>query len=94
MLFRIVQEGIQNALKHSRATVLNVEILITNENLNIVIADNGIGFNTDKNAGMGLSNMAQRTELLRGTIHMDTKPDGGTSLHIIVPKQTQSNDRS
>ena len=87
ILFRILQEALQNALKHSQAQ--NIEINITDDTpeLFIKIIDDGKGFNqaTEISAGLGLKNMKHRTQLLGGIIEWGKVGNTGTSVIIKLP---------
>ncbi len=84
-LFRIVQEGIQNAIKHSRATNMLVRIIRMNRVLSLEISDDGIGFDVEakKNGtGLGLISMRERACLIGGRCRIRSSPGRGT--HIVV----------
>lgn len=86
ILFRIVQEGIQNSIKHAHPSM--IEVLVTGEgqHIIIIIGDNGTGFNpATAVSGMGLLNMKHRTTLLGGTINWNSTPGKGTTVHISLP---------
>ncbi len=69
MLFRILQEAIQNVIKHSNATRIDINIIQTKVELEATIQDNGNGFDIKKmSEGLGINNMKQRTKLLNGII--------------------------
>lgn len=89
-IYRIIQEAITNALKHSdgNKVVLNVEI--KNNKCNIIVTDNGKGFdfnnsneNDDKHFGISL--MRERVELLNGNVSIISEPERGTRIEIQVP---------
>jgi signal transduction histidine kinase len=85
-LFRIVQEALNNVVKHSEATIVSVELATTREHLFLSIADNGCGF--DKSSickGNGLNNMKERTELLNGSLVMNSMTGKGTTIEIQIP---------
>jgi signal transduction histidine kinase len=86
-LYRIVQELTANIIKHSRATEAEIQILQNEEKINIVISDNGIGFN-DKtiitNNGIGLQNVKSRIEILNGVINIDSQEQHGTTIIIEI----------
>jgi signal transduction histidine kinase len=85
ILFRIVQEAIQNSVKHSSARNLLIQMKI-NDTLVVIVADDGIGMTGEGNyKGMGLFNMKQRASLLGGSIVWNTPESGGTSILINVP---------
>lgn len=88
-ILRILQEAINNVIRHSRAT--SVEILLTYENnrLQLVIHDNGIGFNTtlirsQKNTS-GLSNMMKRANMINAAFSIESAIHSGTMITIVVP---------
>jgi signal transduction histidine kinase len=85
ILFRIVQEAIQNAVKHANPTAINIQSFVNKDRFVVVIADDGAGFEKDKQQGMGLNNMKHRTLLLGGTIAWDTAPGNGTQVTITLP---------
>ena len=90
MLFRIIQEGVSNIVKHSRAKKLVLELL-AEENDNIIelnISDDGIGFDPgtiQANAGTGLSNILNRTDLFNGKVNIVSAPQKGCKLSIQIP---------
>lgn len=87
ILFRIIQESINNILKHSRAK--NVIILLEDchETVQITITDNGKGFNTDlMNDGSGLKNMELRAKLIHAEFSIQSKLEEGTKTTIIYHK--------
>ncbi len=91
--FRILQESLNNIRKHSKATDVLIKIEVSNENLNIVIKDNGVGFNKDKKIedtspesnGFGLIGMKERAELLNGRVEVSSAIGEGTKILIIIP---------
>lgn len=88
MLIRLVQEFFQNTLKHAAATILRLELTQSNDNLQIVAADNGIGFDTAISAtGIGLQNMQHRATLLNATMQLESVIGKGTSIRLIIPHQ-------
>ncbi len=91
ILFRIMQEAIQNAVKHSGAANISIDI-ISSSILKIDICDDGSGFNeTPENKnGIGLMNMRHRTKLLSGSIHWNLFKCDGTSVTIELPVKTKS----
>jgi signal transduction histidine kinase len=85
ILFRIIQEGVQNAIKHSGASTILLNVMKDQEGLTIYLSDNGKGFDLSLPAnGVGLMNMKTRTRLLGGTIEWSSKADG-TSIMIRIP---------
>ena len=85
-LFRVVQELIQNAIKHSKASEVFLDLRFENQVLSLKYDDNGKGFDTTliENRGNGLLNMQQRIELLKGTFTVSSAPNQGTTVSIAV----------
>jgi two-component system, NarL family, sensor kinase len=87
-LYRIVQELMNNILKHAKATEITIQLNKVDDNLNIMIEDNGIGFDVEaalKKDGMGLRNMQTRVKKLNGTISVDSYKGRGTTTIIDIP---------
>lgn len=84
--YRMVQESISNALKHAKAGQLTIQVTRTAAQVNIVVADDGKGFDTAKASdGMGLSNLRARAAEFGGTVRIDTWPGKGTTVLIDLP---------
>ncbi|GAA3583509.1 hypothetical protein GCM10022395_34580 [Snuella lapsa] len=85
-VYRIVQEGIQNIVKHAKATTVAISFNLTSESLHLTISDNGIGFDLKKNRkGIGLKNMESRISKLNGKITINSIKDESTSIIITIP---------
>jgi two-component system, NarL family, sensor kinase len=84
--FRIVQEGLQNIIKHAGASDVNVSIRYLEDCMFITIFDNGIGFNPEtelkKREGLGLQNILRRATLVGGSAEIMSKLGEGTTLQI------------
>lgn len=91
MSFRVIQEAVTNAIKHSKCTEITVKIAIEEENVLINVEDNGTGFEVkevfDKTAGFGLHNMKERIEIVSGFIEIDSKVGVGTKIKFIIPNE-------
>ncbi len=87
ILFRVLQELVNNIIKHSQATIVNIQIIRHNNELTLMIEDNGIGFDVNKvnNNGIGLKNIRSRIEYLNGNVNFDSHPGKGTTVSIEVP---------
>ena len=87
VLFRVLQELVNNIIKHSQATVVNIQIIRHNDELTLMIEDNGIGFDLNKvmEKGIGLKNIQSRIEYLNGNVNFDSRPEKGTTVSIEVP---------
>lgn len=91
ILFRIVQEAIQNAIKHGLPDQIKI-IAEKQENIFCIrVIDNGSSFeNTEQSKGMGLNNMKHRTQLLGGIINWEKNPEGGTIVVISLSLKEES----
>lgn len=91
MLYRIVQELTNNALKHSGATQLEVSLShVPDKQVKLVFFDNGSGFNVKEiseksNGGLGLRNIESRVKVINGSISTVSNADIGTRFNIVVP---------
>jgi signal transduction histidine kinase len=91
-VYRIIQEGINNIVKHSGATEATVVLKITPEVLSISIRDNGRGYSAGgatSDVGFGISGIRERAEIMGGTARIDSVPDQGVNLQIQLPLQPQ-----
>jgi|LakMenEpi03Aug12_release.lakeMendotaPanAssembly.Ray.scaffolds.fasta_scaffold02379_21 signal transduction histidine kinase len=87
-IFRMIQELLTNAVKHAQATEITISLTQHENNLNIIIEDNGKGFNPknrNKNEGMGLTHIEKKTEQLGGNFSIDSTEGRGTSILIDLP---------
>lgn len=90
-IFRIVEECLNNAIKHSGGSKIFFEIKKDdNDNCIIVVSDNGVSFDSknissSKDGHFGLCILEERVKLLSGTMHIDSKPEHGTTIKILVP---------
>ena len=83
--YRIVQELINNIIKHAQATEADVQLTKHDAYLNIVVHDNGKGFKTNKKQGIGLRNIKERLQKVQGTLDIDSGSGNGTSITIDIP---------
>jgi signal transduction histidine kinase len=86
--YRIVQEAISNALKHSRAKEVRVSVVRMAHSLSITVEDDGVGFELESvgfEGGLGLLLMRERAEGLGGSLWIDSKAGGGTCLVAELP---------
>jgi signal transduction histidine kinase len=85
-LLRIVQEAIQNIIKHANATQVDIQLFKHDNQLVITLEDNGDGFDMNtRYTGIGVTNMKARAESLDGTLDISTKPGQGTAMIISIP---------
>jgi signal transduction histidine kinase len=92
-LYRIAQEGVQNVVKHSRALEATVSFTVRDHVARLVIDDRGVGFDTTRAGvvvdmscgGYGMLSMAERAELVGGTLEVRSRPGTGTTVCVTVP---------
>lgn len=87
VVFRIIQECLQNILKHSKAQEVTIDFEFGNDLLQVAIRDNGIGFDVHKSGlgGMGLLNITQRSELFGGKAVIESIVGEGTTITLMIP---------
>lgn len=88
MLYRIIQEAVSNALKYSGATKIMLQLTADEQEISLLIEDNGKGFDVTeakRKGGIGLKNILLRTEYLKGTLDIDSSPQNGTTIIIEIP---------
>ena len=87
-IFRIIQELITNIIKHANATEIQISLTNHDAMLNIIVEDNGKGFDAKKlpqKEGMGLATIEKRIEHLEGSFEIDATPGKGTNIIINIP---------
>jgi PAS domain S-box-containing protein len=87
-LFRILQESLHNAAKHSGVRYFEVRLNSSSSELHLTVSDRGAGFDAESpmsKGGLGLISMRERVRLVSGTIVIESKPMGGTTIHVRVP---------
>jgi len=87
-LFRIAQEGLNNIIKYADASSVNLHIIDKEDEVYLVLEDNGKGFEESKakpNRGMGLQNIRERAKLLNGRAEIHSTPGQGTVIEIHIP---------
>jgi PAS domain S-box-containing protein len=91
-LLRVVQEALHNSLKHSGVRQVEVQLAEYSNEVHLVISDSGSGFDVERakqGRGLGLTSMQERIRLVNGTIAIQSKPMGGTAIHVHVPLGAQ-----
>lgn len=83
-LFRVMQELVNNVIKHSKADIVNIQIIKHHGHVTLNVSDNGIGFDVDKyeKKGIGLLNIASRIDGIKGHLHYESAPGEGTTVMI------------
>jgi two-component system, NarL family, sensor kinase len=85
-IYRIVQEAVNNILKHADAKEINIQLIGQDDHLTIMIEDDGKGFDTQsKKSGRGLKNIVTRSLWLNGSINIDSSPGRGTTITTEIP---------
>ncbi len=85
-LYRITQEALRNVAKHSEAHCASVVITQRDNDLELVIKDDGVGFSAGSaHPGLGLPSMQERLRNLKGSLVVDSQPGSGTKIHIRIP---------
>ena len=87
--FRIVQEGLTNVAKHAQAATCLLALRRTDDHLLITIEDDGVGFDATESKrtqrGLGLIGIRERVAQLQGTLRLESGPDIGTSVRVVLP---------
>ena len=87
-LYRIIQEQLNNILKYANASEICVRVNIRNDNVTLLISDNGKGFDTGiQSKGVGMINIQNRAELFNGKVEVNSAPGKGCSLKVIVTRK-------
>jgi two-component system, NarL family, sensor histidine kinase DegS len=89
-IFRLIQESVSNAVKHSDANLIEVKLEFTQKFISLYIRDDGKGFDISKPAksnSFGMMGMRERVELLEGTLKVKSRLNYGTSVYIQIPIQ-------
>lgn len=85
-LYRLTQEALTNICKHAQATVVQLGLRTEVDKVYLAIADNGGGFFYDQiTSGYGLQGMKERVAAMDGDFHLDTAPDQGCKIEIVLP---------
>jgi PAS domain S-box-containing protein len=87
-LFRVLQEALQNAAKHSGVKRFEVQLWGTTKEVHLTVSDLGSGFDTQaatQSQGLGLTSMQERVRLVNGNLAIESKPNCGTTIRVRVP---------
>ena len=86
--FRVLQETLRNAAKHSSVRHFEVRLWGTSSEIHLTVSDSGVGFNREAakaSPGLGLISMEERLKMLNGTFSIESQPQHGTTIHARVP---------
>jgi len=81
-LYRIIQELVQNILRHAHARHAEIQLICYDRLLSLTVEDDGKGFDTDNHGGLGLENIRHRVNVLRGAMSVTSQQGKGTTVHI------------
>jgi PAS domain S-box-containing protein len=92
-LFRVLQEAVNNSIKHSGEKRVEVQLWEHSGEIHLIVRDSGRGFDVEtamRGKGLGLTSMTERVRLVNGTIAIESRPMEGTNLHVRIPLEQQS----
>jgi len=85
-IYRITQELINNIIKHSKATEVSVQLFKNQDNILLIVEDNGVGFSKQNSSkGIGLLNITSRLDMVNGNVNFEPSPNSGTLVTIKIP---------
>jgi PAS domain S-box-containing protein len=96
-LFRVLQEALHNAAKYSGAKRIEVQLREDEGEIHLLVSDLGRGFDLEtakEGRGLGLTSMQERVRLIKGIIAIQSKPMGGTTVHVRVPLMSEHSERA
>jgi two-component system sensor histidine kinase UhpB len=92
-IYRIVQEALTNTARHAHATRMRITLKERRDSIRLTIQDDGQGFDQDalmktpwQERGLGLAGMRERATLLKGSLIIHTRPGGGTTIDVSIPR--------
>lgn len=89
IMLRLLQEIINNIIKHAQATCIEIDVYLANDHLFLSVTENGVGFNYEQvkkqNRGIGLYSIHKRIEMIAGNIHISPRSPNGTIIAIEIP---------
>ena len=96
-LFRVVQEALHNAVKHSGVKQIDVQLIAEADEVCLSVSDSGRGFDVEsatESKGLGLTSMRDRVRLVNGIITIESRPLGGTTIHVRIPLKSVGAQRA
>lgn len=89
--YRIVQEAISNAARHSRAAHIWIDATVTERLIRIVVGDDGVGFDkAARGRGLGLAGMQERSDILLGRLDVRSRLGAGTTVTMTIPRRARA----
>lgn len=86
VIYRIIQEQVNNIYAHSRASEIKIAFSLTENGINFCIKDNGVGFDPQtQNQGLGLKTINSRITIHGGIMELESRPNGGTKMSVCLP---------
>ncbi|SHM35661.1 Histidine kinase-, DNA gyrase B-, and HSP90-like ATPase [Cyclobacterium lianum] len=93
VLIRMVQECLNNAIKHASPSLISIKLSLDENELVLVIADDGIGFDTSQTSnGLGIKNLKSRIQAIEGRVEVNSVPDAGTEIRIMLERGKLAHD--
>ncbi len=94
-IYRIIQESLHNAIRHADASEVNVQIILSGEELICTIEDDGKGFDPslDEGTGLGIQSMKTRVAAMAGNFDIDSKINSGTLITVMIPVKDQKDGK-
>jgi signal transduction histidine kinase len=84
-VYRILQETLNNVVRHSKSSTAWVRLTVSNDHLRMEVEDHGVGMPEAGNGGLGLTAMRERADILQGSLEWRRPPQGGTLVILEVP---------
>jgi signal transduction histidine kinase len=92
-IYRLVQEALSNSAKHAAARRVDVRLTALPGSVELVVRDDGRGFDPGQStSGFGLVGMRERVALVRGSFELESEPEAGTTLHVVLPVSEEAPD--
>ncbi|WKB80809.1 sensor histidine kinase [Cellulophaga lytica] len=94
-LYRMIQEGVQNCVKYSKAENILLDLSMKNSNLSVILSDDGVGFNLQKKKrGIGLKNIYSRANKINANVNIESEIGDGTKILITIPLENKKESNS
>ena len=84
-VYRITQELINNIIKHSNANHVNVQLFKADDDVILIVEDDGVGIKKKESDGIGLLNISSRVDMMQGTVNFEPSPNSGTLVTVKIP---------